>query len=149
MPVAQRPVTSRPGKRRPQLSHQRDGHHVAGQRSLAETSELRARLQDHDRADKKTRKQYDGEGASADAVHLLQNVLEIVRRGDQADKRAATEDGVILHIRHGAFERVDQHSRDGDFRFRLVFVATCNLQRCVCHEYLFVHRCAELLGQQS
>ena len=66
-----------------EFTDERDGHDVTGEGGLAETRELRAGLQHHDRADKKSGQQHDGQGADADVVHLIEGVLEIARAGGE------------------------------------------------------------------
>src|SRR5580704_12440042 len=87
----------------PQFADERDGHDVARQRTLAKARKLRTGLQNHDRANEKPAKQDDGERAGADAVHLLQNVLEVIRRSDDSVECATAEYGVVLDVRDSAF----------------------------------------------
>ncbi len=84
MPEALRPATISPADGRSQLADQRQGHHVARKRGLAEAHELLRRLQDQHAANEEAGQQHDRHRAHADDVHLLEQIPDIMRRNENA-----------------------------------------------------------------
>src|SRR5579885_1289904 len=106
---------------------------IPGEGGLAETSELRAGLQDHHRTDEKAGEQNDRKRADADVVHLAKEVLHIVRTGQEIGKGTARHDGVVLKAVEEFLEDADQNTDRRDRRFGGL-LATRDLKRGICHD---------------
>src|SRR5262249_27026765 len=75
-----------------------DRYDVAGKHRLAEARKLRAGLENHNDANEKAGEKDDGKGADTDVVHLLEEVLEVVRAAEEVREGTGGEEGVILNV---------------------------------------------------
>src|SRR2546429_556573 len=83
------------------FAHQRQRHHVSGQRRLPKTHELRAGLQHHDATDEESGEQNDRHRANAHVIHLHERVLKIMRGSREIGQRAEDRKSTRLNSSHG------------------------------------------------
>ncbi len=96
-----------------EFADQCDGDDVSREGGLSEALELRAGLQDHDRADKEAGEQDNGERADADAVHLVERVLHVAWSGEEAGDGEKGKFGVVLNLEDADFGRAEEDFQYG------------------------------------
>jgi len=119
-----------------EFADEREGDDVAGEGGLAETLELGARLENHDRADEKTGEEDDGERADANVVHLLKGVLNVAGAGGEVGDGVIREFRVVLDFEDAGFGQVLKDLHDGG-HIGDAHVLRCSLDWRVSHEFLW------------